>query len=164
MPRVDWLNSFKERHNLTQRLSDNVKGTRAEVTQETIHKYFDNLSVTLEGVAPGNLYNYDETNVTDDPGAKKVIVHRGIRRIERKIEHSKQSISVMFCGNAKGEFLPPMVVYKVNICTHHGRKAVPEEQVTIQHPTDGLTYGRLKASLVVYFCLMLLENLERKFL
>ena len=32
--------------------------------------------------------------------------------MERKIEHSKASTSVMFCGNAAGELLPPMVVYK----------------------------------------------------
>jgi len=29
-------------------------------------------------------------------------------------KHSKQSISSMFCGDAAGHFLPPMVVYKSN--------------------------------------------------
>ena len=66
----------------------------------------------MEDVEPHNLFNYDETNVTDNPGVKKVIVRRGLRRVERKTEHSKQSISVMFCGSATGEYLPPMVVYK----------------------------------------------------
>ena len=28
-------------------------------------------------------------------------------------EHTKQSFSVMFCGDADGVFLPPMVVFKV---------------------------------------------------
>ena len=32
--------------------------------------------------------------------------------MERKIEHSKASTSLIFCGNAAGELLPPMVVYK----------------------------------------------------
>ena len=32
--------------------------------------------------------------------------------VERKVEHSKQSISIMFCGSATGEHLPPMIVYK----------------------------------------------------
>ena len=67
---------------------------------------------------PNSLFNYDETNVTDDPGVKNVIVRRGIRRVERKPEHSKQSISVMFCGRAEGEYLPPIIVYKAqNIYT-----------------------------------------------
>ena len=43
---------------------------------------------------------------------KKVIIRRRTARVERKIPHSKQSTILMFCGNAIGEFLPPMVVYK----------------------------------------------------
>ena len=58
-----------------------------------------------------NIFNYDETNVTDDPGRKIVVVRHGRNQIERKTQHSKTSTS-MFCGNAVGQFLPPMVVYK----------------------------------------------------
>ena len=32
--------------------------------------------------------------------------------MERKTQHSKSSVSVMFAGDAAVEFLPPMVVYK----------------------------------------------------
>ena len=49
--------------------------------------------------------------LTNDPGAKHVVVRRERRRrVERKSQHSKSSISVMFAGSATGEFLPPMVV------------------------------------------------------
>ena len=52
--------------------------------------------------------------LTNDPGAKHVVVRRERRRrVERKSQHSKSSISVMFAGSATGEFLPPMVVYKL---------------------------------------------------
>ena len=74
--------------------------------------YFQNLSETLQGIPERNIFNYDETNVTDDPSRKKCVVRRGLARIEQKAEHSKQSISIMFSGNAVGEYLPPMVVYK----------------------------------------------------
>ena len=66
----------------------------------------------IDGIEPHNIWNYDETSVTDNPGAKMCIVQRGLRRVERKIALSKQAISVMFCGNAVGQFLPPMTVYK----------------------------------------------------
>ena len=112
LPGPDWLKNFVRRHNLTQRLADNVKGSRAEITQELVNGYFDNLETSVEGVTPENIYNYDETNVTDNPKAKTVIVRRGRRRVERKIEHSKQTISLMFCGSATGQYLPPMVVYR----------------------------------------------------
>ena len=32
--------------------------------------------------------------------------------MERKIQHSKSLVRVMFAGNAAGQYLPPMVVYK----------------------------------------------------
>lgn len=40
-------------------------------------------------------------------------------RAERIVPHSKQSFSVMFCGNAEGRYIQPMVVYKaLNIYTN----------------------------------------------
>ena len=112
LPGRDWMSSFIKRHHLTTRIADNVKSVRVEVNGEVIEEYFDSLEESLQDVEPQNIYNYDETNLTDDPGAKKVITRRGRKRIERKIDHSKSSTSLMFCGNALGEFLPCMVVYK----------------------------------------------------
>ncbi|CAM1312261.1 Uncharacterised protein g5927 [Pycnogonum litorale] len=112
LPGWDWLDKFKKRQNLTQRIADNVKPSRSEISSTDVKEYFKNIFEELTGVEPQNVYNYDETNVTDNPGAKQCIVRRGLRRVERKTPHSKQAVSVMFCGNAVGEYLPPMVVYK----------------------------------------------------
>ena len=112
LPGPDWMKLFQSRHNLTGRISDNVKPSKVEISHDDINRYFDNLYEVIDGVEPQNLWNYDETNVIDNPGAKKCIVRRGLRRLERKIVSSKQAISVMFCGNAAGQFLPPMTVYK----------------------------------------------------
>ena len=113
MPGVDWVQSFMKRHCLTNRVADNVKHSRAVVNEETLNKYLDNLYLELKDIPPENIYNYDETNITDNPGSKSVIVRRGHgNRVEKKQEYSKQSTSLMFSGNAVGEFLPPMVVYK----------------------------------------------------
>lgn len=128
MPGLDWIAGFKKRHNLTMRLAQNIKPGRAEISPDAVKQYFTRLEKTLEGVEPHNLYNYDETNVTDDPGSKTCIVPRGLRRVERKMPHSKQATSIMFCGNAAGEYLPPMVVYKAqNLYTEwtkHGAAGV----------------------------------------
>ncbi|XP_065658224.1 uncharacterized protein LOC136082729 [Hydra vulgaris] len=113
MPRVDWVQSFIKRHCLTNRVADNVKHSRAVVNEETVNKYFDNLYLDLKDIPRENIYNYDETNITDNPGSKSVIVRRGHgNRVDKKQKYSKQSTSLMFSGNAIGEFLPPMVVYK----------------------------------------------------
>ena len=68
----------------------------------------------MEGIAPDNIFNYNENNIRDNPGSKRVMVHRGKNRVERKTHFSKSSASVMFCRNATGSFLPPMVVNKSN--------------------------------------------------
>ena len=115
-PGPDWVRSFIKRFNLTKRITDNVKAARAEVNSNVINAYFDNLAQAISGIPPSRIYNYDETNMTDDPGSKTVVCRRGRNRVERKVDHSKASVSVMFCGNAAGEFVPPMVVYKAENC------------------------------------------------
>lgn len=47
---------------------------RAMVSTETINSYFNDLKVTLANVPPDNIINFDETNMTDDPGQQTVIV------------------------------------------------------------------------------------------
>lgn len=85
---------------LSNRLCQNIKRSRAAINEETVNRYFDELKTTLEGIYPGMIVNYDETNMTDDPGRKKVIVRRGMRHPERIIDSSKASTSVMFAGSA----------------------------------------------------------------
>ena len=112
MPRNNWLRGFVKRCNLTKRIANNVKAARAELKHEVINNYFDNLEEWIKDIPPENIINYDETKITDDPGVKLVITRRGKNRIERKIQHSKSLVRVMFAGNAAGQYLPPMVVYK----------------------------------------------------
>ena len=59
-----------QRHNLTKRIADNMRAARAEVTPSVINNYFENLTVSLEHIQAQNIYNYDETNLTDDPESK----------------------------------------------------------------------------------------------
>ena len=59
-----------------------------------------------------NIINYDETNLTDNPGRKKLIFKRGIRHPERIINSAKTSTSLMLAGTAAGAILPINVVYK----------------------------------------------------
>ena len=114
---MDWVCDFIKRNHLTQRISDNVKATRAEVNIDIINDYFNELGLSLDGIPAthnsSQQFNYDETNITNDPGAKHVVVRRGTKRVERKTKHSESSISVMFAGSAAGEFLPPMIVHKL---------------------------------------------------
>lgn len=61
---------------------------------------------------PQNILNYNESNLTDDPGARKCIFRRGVKYPERVMNSSKSAISIMFAASASGTVLPPYVVYK----------------------------------------------------
>jgi len=112
-PGIDWSLSFMRRHpQITVRFATDIKRKRAAVSVETINEYFDHLDKELEGVPPGNVWNYDETNLTDDPGNRRIITKRSMKYPERIINSTKLATSLMFCGSASGEILPPYVVYK----------------------------------------------------
>jgi len=86
-PGPDWMNNFVKRHNLTARLADNVKPTRAEITTDIVNQYFDELEKSTANIPQSHIYNYDETNITDNPGCKTIVCKRGLKSIERKIQH-----------------------------------------------------------------------------
>lgn len=112
-PGTDWVKNFLKRNReLTVKMSENIKRVRASVTRETIQEYFVNLENTLEGVPPSHIVNYDETNFTDDPGNKKVVVKRGVKHADRIMDSSKTSVSVMVAGAGDGTVLSPYVLYK----------------------------------------------------
>ena len=83
------------------------------VSRDTIDDFFEKYSETVDGIPPENMYNYDETNLRDDPGVVKSIYKKGVKYAEYVRDHNPKScISVMFCGSASGVILPPYVVYK----------------------------------------------------
>ena len=106
-PGKDWAASFIKRHtDVGMRVERNIKKARAEVSNEDIQSFFVNLTKELEGVPAKNIWNYDETNLSDDPGSKKAIVKRGTKYPERIMDTLKTSVSLI-CGSASGECLPP---------------------------------------------------------
>lgn len=110
-PGYDFIKSFMERNNMTNRAAGNIKRSRAAISKIDIESFFTELDKAGD-ILPQNFYNYDETALADDPGNKKVLVRRGTRRVELVREHSKSNISIMICGNAAGDLLPPFVCYK----------------------------------------------------
>lgn len=129
LPGVDFLKSFIQRNKLSFRMAENVKRSRTQVNSEELSKYFDRMSDILEEVPPANIFNFDETNITDNPGAKIVLVRRGTKRVENCRDHSLVSISLMGCGSASGIMLPPMVVYKAQNLYETWTKGGPEGTV-----------------------------------
>lgn len=102
----------RHKDQLSFRVCNNIKRSRAAISATVLSEYFEELSTSLRDVHPENIFNYDETNFTDDPGSKKVLCKRTAKYVERIMNSSKTGHSVMFCASATGEVLPIYVVYK----------------------------------------------------
>lgn len=109
MPGFAWIKSFFKGHSkaLSVSMSQNIKRVRAQVSKGTIREYFTELEHSMEGVEPKNIYNFEETNFTDDP-CQEIIIKRTAKHADRCIDTSKSSTLVMMCGNANGEVIPPI--------------------------------------------------------
>ncbi|GLV33348.1 hypothetical protein CBL_08618 [Carabus blaptoides fortunei] len=68
---------------ITKRNNKNIKRCRADLNIELLMEYFSHLEETIAGIPPEKKLNYDETNMTDDPGKTKVIVGRGCKQPHR---------------------------------------------------------------------------------
>ena len=102
----------RHKDRIKNRLCQNISKKRAGVVHEAINLYFQELEKNLDGVPPENIINYDKTNLTDDPGRRRIIFKRGTRYHERILNGTKASTSLMLAGTASGEVLAVYVVYK----------------------------------------------------
>jgi hypothetical protein len=81
IPGHDWMLDFLKRHPaLTARFASNIKRSRAAITSESLREYISFLAKELEDVNPANIWNFDKTNLSDDPGKKKVLVRCGVNQ------------------------------------------------------------------------------------
>lgn len=98
LPGKDWVRSFFLRHKnlLCFRKAQNINPNRAALCREVFEAYFNNLEKSMEGVPPENVYNFDETNLSDEPGSTKCFFKRGVKYPERIMPHSKSNISITY--------------------------------------------------------------------
>lgn len=107
LPGKEWVENFLRRNsaNLSKRYCQNIKRSRGQTTEEDIVDYFNNLKRTVDGVEPGWILNYDETNLSDDPGFRKMHLHER-HKVSREINGINQKCRVgdVF-GNSSWKFI-----------------------------------------------------------
>ena len=113
LPGKDFIAGFLKRNPiLSKRTANNIKRSRAKLSPPIVKDFFERYKVSAAGIPASNVFNYDETNLTNDPGVKKALFRRGTKYAERVMDGTKASVSVMFCASANGVLLPPYVVYQ----------------------------------------------------
>ena len=77
-----------------------------------LYIYIYTIGVFLGDVPVTHIFKCDKTNLKVDPGCSWEFVVRVRKRVENVRDTSKTPNSVMWCGFAAEECLPPMVRYK----------------------------------------------------
>ena len=113
-PAADWIKSFLRNSGLL------FQPAYAETSPESkgiypMKWYLLTLKIgwhPLRVILPSNIINFDETNLTDDPGQKKCIFRRGCKYHDRIMNSTKASTSIMTSCSASGVLLHHYIVYK----------------------------------------------------
>ena len=113
-----WWIRFMERYpRLSLRSTDALSRMRANaITKENMDHYFTLLRQTLTDNnlldKPAYIYNMDESGMPLDHNQPKRIAPKGMRKVHGLSSGNKTQITIVACGNAAGQMLPPMVILK----------------------------------------------------
>ena len=89
------------------------------VNDETLKQYYDLLEDTLNLMSsPSCIYNVDETGIPLDPKAPKVVAPVGMKKVRYQSPGRKGQITVVACGNAAGQMLPPTIIFDAKKVKH----------------------------------------------
>ena len=92
------------------------------MNKQSIQNYYDLLEATLKENnltdCPGQIYNMDETGMPLDPRAPNVVAKAGQKKIRYRQSGKKEQITIIGCGNAVGQSIPPMVIFEGKYLNH----------------------------------------------
>ena len=122
-PQVGWVSAFEKRwkHRISKRKREGLSKARvAGMSQQNVDNFYEtvwsplikNKEHNLE-VKPWLIWNTDETGFQACRASGKVYVGTKQRNAYcREGSATKANFTVLFCGNAVGQYLPPYTVYK----------------------------------------------------
>ena len=118
-----WQKFLKRNPSLSLRAGDSTAGVRMDaVNAENIANYFDQLRSLFDEYDfdnhPEAIYNLDETGVPLEPRPPKVISQKGKKKIRYRTSGQKQQITVIGCGSATGQCLPPFIIFAAKQLNH----------------------------------------------
>ena len=115
VPGKDWFLNLRKRYpGIAIKKPQKLSVTRAKsMNREVISEYFNLLKSKLDElkVQPNQIWNCDETNMQLEHTPKAVVGRKGAN-LPGRVSNSKESVSVLGCGNAAGDIMSPMVIVK----------------------------------------------------
>ena len=119
-----WWDSFMRRHpQVTLRAPEKLAYVGAIMgNREVIEAYFNLLEETLtkNGIMdnPGVIFNIDETGMPLEHKPEKAVAQKGVRNVTALTSGNKTNITVIACGSAAGQVIPPMVLFQGKKLNH----------------------------------------------
>ena len=119
-----WWNRFTTRQgDLSLRKGDNTAHVRMDaINSETMKHYFDLLESTLKDNnlmnAPSQIYNVDESGMPLDPKAPNIVTKTGTKKVRYRSTGRKGQITIVACGNAVGQIIPPTIIFEAKKVNH----------------------------------------------
>ena len=111
----NWYYAFMKRHPaLSMRLPENMSKCRLIAEQREVHiAHWFNLLLPFKDLPPCQIYAADESGLRGDGSrTETVIVPRGARRVYRKSVGYYEHTSLLHIGNAIGDSLPSVWIFK----------------------------------------------------
>ena len=71
LPGDRWLKGLAKRCQMSARVASNIRRARAMIFQQIVNEFFDEVVAGVGDIPPEKIFNFEVTNVTDDPGMKK---------------------------------------------------------------------------------------------
>ena len=113
-----WWHRFVERQKglLVLRKGDSTSFLCMDaMNEDTLKQYFSLLEDTLKENdlinSPTKLYNVDETGIPLDPKTPRIVTVKGTRKVRYQSTGRKGQITVVACGNAAGQVIPPLIIF-----------------------------------------------------
>lgn len=111
-----WWRRFKARHDtFSLRSPEATASVRHDaMTRQRMARYFHELGNIIQSPNlkdhPSRIWNIDETGITMSQKPNKVLAKKGAKTVHGKVSMSRELITVIACGNANGDYLPPHFV------------------------------------------------------
>jgi hypothetical protein len=126
---VEWWRKFKSRHSdFVMRRTDELQDTRANGMQyNRVKKFYNTVGEIVEKyhIPANRLHNCDECGVIIDSPKRSTFAKKGVKRIHTRSTGNRTFITIMGCGSAAGNFVPPAIVFPGKKITQNIMKDTP---------------------------------------
>lgn len=131
-----WLRLFLQRHpEVAQRKAQNMNpGRAAKLNRFIVGDYFSKLKATITRLSifdkPQLIYNADEKGCRLGIHKQQTVyAKKGQKRVHFIAPEHGENVSIISCGNALGQVIPPMILFK-------GKRLNPEWKENLPPGTD----------------------------